>query len=209
MDAADARPPVEVICTACGFGSAGEWTSRAADRQPINCPRGRGGCGAKVRVKRTQSVRAAPAGVGGQRRQAPTQQPYRTPATPQRPGRLGPAAQQLRRAPAPRSARPPAPYREPQARATTQRRAQLEPGQQLAQGTVPDSRQSCHNCRLEKRRNSSGRWPAAIWHIEVSGAQQFAADLCAKCFKSIRELPDNVILHVTEIATGRHYQLTA
>jgi hypothetical protein len=206
MNAAEARTPVEVVCTSCGFGSDGEWTSRAADRQPINCPTSQGGCGAKVRVKRTQAQRATPAQTAGTAswpRQAPAQQPHRTSATPRRPGSPRRAPQPpaaARRAPAPRSARPPAPR---------PRAQQLEPRPQLAQGTVPHSRQPCHNCRTEKRRDSSGRWPAATWHIEVSGAQQFAADLCAKCFKSIRELPDNVILHVTEIATGWHYQLTA
>ena len=191
MNAAETREPVEVVCTVCGFGGGGEWTSTAPDRCPIKCPPGRGGCGAKVRVKRTPAQRAAPAQTAG------TASWPRATTTPK--ARTRPAATHLRTARA-TPAQPPAPA----LRAPALRPARLPRTiPRAAEGSVPNSRQPCCNCRLEKRRDNSGRWPAAIWHIEVSGAQQFAVDLCAKCHRSARKIaPPGIKTYVTEIATG-------
>jgi hypothetical protein len=200
MNAAEARAPVEVVCTVCGFGSGGEWTSRAADRQPINCPTSRGGCGAKVRVKRTQARPTTPARAAEIEDQAPAQDRRRTPAAQRRPSGLRPPRARppvpAPRAPTPQPITPPAPYREPRVH---------------TEGHVrPVSQQYCEECKAERRRTNSGLWPKATVHIEVTGAQQIAAYLCAKCFRSVcKSAPPDVTLHVTEIPTGQHYQLRA
>lgn len=204
MNAAEARAPVEVTCTVCGYGSRGEWTSRAADRQPINCPTSRGGCGAKVRVKRTGARLAAPA----QPARAPAQERHGPPAAPQPAGRPKPPRRPPAiRPPALPTARPPAPYREPLARTI----AQIRPRRaEAAEPTRPDTRHYCESCREERQRDKSGLWPKASVHVEVSGSQQFSAYLCAKCFRTACKFaPEGVILHVTEIPSGRHYQLKA